>query len=150
MSKARATPAVVEAWASLVRAERALLDKVEEALKVERLPPLDWYHVLQELECAPKGMLRQTGVQARTQLAQYNVCRLVDRLQREGLVERHQCRIDGRNNVLVITAKGKALRRAMWPVYAAAIGEHFGAHLSQAEAEQLAQLLAKVVRVEPS
>ena len=150
MSKARATPAVVEAWASLVRAERALLDKVEEALKVERLPPLDWYHVLHELERAPKGMLRQTGVQARTQLAQYNVCRLVDRLQREGLVERHQCRIDGRNNVLVITAKGKALRRAMWPVYAAAIGEHFGAHLSQAEAEQLAQLLAKVVRVEPS
>jgi DNA-binding MarR family transcriptional regulator len=150
MSKARATPAVVEAWASLVRAERALLDKVEEALKVERLPPLDWYHVLHELERAPKGMLRQTGVQDRTQLAQYNVCRLVDRLQREGLVERHQCRIDGRNNVLVITAKGKALRRAMWPVYAAAIGEHFGAHLSQAEAEQLAQLLAKVVRVEPS
>jgi DNA-binding MarR family transcriptional regulator len=150
MSKVKVTPAVVEAWASLVRAERALLDKVEEALKGRRLPPLDWYHVLHELECAPKGMLRQTGVQARTHLAQYNVCRLVDRLQRERLVERHQCRIDGRNNVLVITAKGKGLRRAMWPVYAAAIEEHFGAHLSQAEAEQLARLLAKVVRVEPS
>ena len=106
--------------------------------------------MLHEIERAPKGMLRQTGVQDRTQLAQYNVCRLVDRLQREGLVERHQCRIDGRNNVLVITAKGKALRRAMWPVYAAAIEEHFGAHLSQAEAEQLARLLAKVVRAEPS
>ena len=145
MSKARPTAAVVEAWASLVRAERALLDKVEEALKAQHLPPLDWYHVLHEIESAPKSMLRQTDVQDRTQLAQYNVCRLVDRLQREGLVERHQCRIDGRNNVLVITAKGKALRRAMWPVYAAAIGEHFGAHLSQAEAEQLARLLAKVL-----
>ena len=51
-------------------------------------------------------MLRQTGVQDRTQLAQYNVCRLVDRLEREGLVERHQCQVDGRSNVLVITAKG--------------------------------------------
>ena len=29
--------------------------------------------------------MRQTGVQDRTQLAQYNVCRLVDRLEREGL-----------------------------------------------------------------
>ena len=57
-------------------------------------------------------MLRQTGVQDRTQLAQYNVCRLVDRLEREGLVERHQCRMDGRSNVLVITAKGRELRRA--------------------------------------
>src|SRR6476620_547402 len=88
------TPAVVEAWPRLVRTDRALLDKVEEALKRARLPPLDWYHVLHEIDRAPKGMLRQTGVQDRTQLAQYNVCRLVDRLQREGLVERHQCRID--------------------------------------------------------
>ena len=149
MSKITPTPAVVEAWASLVRTERALLDKVEEALKRARLPPLDWYHVLHEIDRAPKGMLRQTGVQDRTQLAQYNVCRLVDRLQREGLVERHQCQIDGRNNVLVITAKGRALRRAMWPVYATAIEEHFGARLSQAEAEQLARLLAKLVRAEP-
>jgi DNA-binding MarR family transcriptional regulator len=139
------TPAVVEAWATLVRTERTLLDKVEEALKRARLPPIDWYHVLYEIDRAPKGMLRQTGVQDRTQLAQYNVCRLVDRLQREGLVERHQCRLDGRNNVLLITARGRALRRQMWPVYAAAIEEHFGAHLSQAEAEQLARLLGKLV-----
>ena len=106
MSKATPTPAVVEAWASLVRTERALLDKVEEALKRARLPPLDWYHVLHEIDRAPKGMLRQTGVQDRTQLAQYNVCRLVDRLEREGLVERHQCRIDGRNNVLAHHRQG--------------------------------------------
>ena len=144
--KGKLTPAVVEAWASLVRTERTLLDKVEEDLKRARLPPLDWYHVLHEIDRAPKGMLRQTGVQDRTQLAQYNVCRLVDRLQREGLVERHQCRIDGRNNVLVITAKGRALRRAMWPVYATAIEAHFGAHLSEAEAEQLGQLLSKLMQ----
>jgi DNA-binding MarR family transcriptional regulator len=144
------TPEVVEAWASLVRTERALRDKVEEALKRAGLPALDWYHVLHEIDRAPKGMMRQTGVQDRTQLAQYNVCRLVDRLEREGLVERRQCPLDARNNVLLITARGRALRRQMWPVYAKAIDEHFGARLSQAEAEQLARLLAKVVQPEPS
>jgi len=137
---------VVEAWASLVRTERALLDKVEEALKRAQLPPIDWYHVLHEVDRAPRGMLRQSGVQDRTKLAQYNVCRLVDRLEREGLVERHQCPMDARNNVLVITTKGRALRRQMWPVYAAAIQEHFGARLNQAEAEQLVRLLAKLQR----
>jgi DNA-binding MarR family transcriptional regulator len=137
-------PAVIDAWSSLVRTEKALADKVEENLKGAGFPPLDWYHVLQEVERAPKGMIRQSGVQSRTQMAQYNVCRLVDRLQSEGLVERHQCQVDGRNNVVVITAKGRALRRAMWPVYAAAIDEHFGSRLSQAEAEQLANLLSKV------
>jgi len=142
------TPAVVEAWASLVRTERTLLDKVEEALKRAHLPPPDWYHVLNEIDRTPKGMLRQTGVQDSTQLAQYNVCRLADRLERDGLVERHQCQLDGRNKVLVITAKGRALRRQMWPVYAAAIEEHVGAHLSQAEAVQLARLLGKLLQPE--
>src|SRR6187455_2550211 len=137
--------AAIEAWAGLVRTERALLDKVEEALKRARLPPLDWYHVLHEIDRSPKGMMRQTGVQDRTQLAQYNVCRLVDRLEREGLVERRQCTEDGRSNVLVITAKGRDLRRKMWPVYAAGIEEHFGARLTAEEAQQLAGLLAKLV-----
>lgn len=138
------TPAVIEAWAGLVRTEKAVSDTLEERLKSAGLPPLDWYHVLHELDRTPKGMLRQSGVQNRTQIAQYNVCRLVDRLEREGLVERHQCQVDGRNNVVVITSKGRALRKAMWPVYAAAVEEQFGARLSQAEAEQLARLLTKV------
>ncbi|MGE0850939.1 MAG: MarR family winged helix-turn-helix transcriptional regulator [Hyphomicrobiaceae bacterium] len=138
--------AAVEAWANLVRTERSLRDRVEEQLKRAGLPPLDWYHVLHEIDRTPKGMMRQTGVQDRTQLAQYNVCRLVNRLEGEGLVERRQCQLDGRNNVLLITAKGRALRRAMWPVYSAAIEEHVGAHLSQVEAAQLARLLAKLLQ----
>ncbi len=148
VSKPSAT--VVEAWACLVRTERSLRDKVEEALKRAQLPALDWYHVLNEVEHAPRGMLRQTGVQDRTQLAQYNVCRLVDRLEREGLVERRQCQLDGRNNVLIITQKGRALRRQMWPVYASAIEEHVGAHLTEAEAGQLARLLGKLLQSERS
>ena len=141
---ANPTAAVIEAWAGLVRTQRTLLDKVEDSLKRAGLPSLDWYHVLYEVDRSPIGMMRQSGVQSSTQLAQYNVCRLVDRLEREGLVERHQCRQDGRNNVLLITAKGSALRRQRWPAYAAAIEEHFGARLTPAEAEQLAGLLAKL------
>jgi len=138
------TPPVIAAWESLVRIEKALIGKVEEALKEAGFPPLDWYHALYAVDRSPKGMLRQSGVQDRVQLAQYNVCRLVDRLEREGLVERHQCQIDGRNNVLVITAKGRALRRAMWPTYAAVLEKHFAQRLNQAEAEQLVRLLSKV------
>jgi DNA-binding MarR family transcriptional regulator len=136
--------AVIEAWAGLVRTEKAVSDKIEERLKGAGLPSLDWFHVLHEVDRSPKGMMRQSSVQNRTQIAQYNVCRLVDRLESEGLVERHQCQVDGRNNVVVITAKGRALRRAMWPVYAATIEDQFGARLTQAEAEQLAKLLTKV------
>jgi DNA-binding MarR family transcriptional regulator len=135
---------VVAAWQSLVRTERSLVDKVELELKRAGLPPLDYYHVLNEVERTQKGLLRQADVQDRTQLAQYTLCRLLDRLERDGLMERHQCQRDGRNNVLVITAKGRALRRSMWPVYASALEQHIGSYLSRAEAEQLAALLAKL------
>jgi hypothetical protein len=43
---AKPTAEVVEAWISLLRLERTLIDKVEERLKGAGLPPLDWYHVL--------------------------------------------------------------------------------------------------------
>lgn len=138
------TPAAIDAWAGLIRTGKTVTDKVEERLKKAGLPPLDWYHVLYEVDRSPKGMMRQSGVQNRTQLAQYNVCRIVDRLERDGLVERHQCQLDGRNNVVVITTKGRTLRRAMWPVYAAAIEEHFASHFTQGEAQELARLLARV------
>jgi len=86
-------------------------------------------------------------VQDSTQLAQYNVCRLVDRLEREDLVERRQCPLDARNNVLLITPRPHPA-----PGHVAGLRRGhrgaFGAHLSETEAEQLARLLGKLVRPE--
>ena len=139
------SPAVIEAWASLVRTEKALVDKVEERLKRAGFPPLDWYHVLYEVDRSPQGMLRQAGVQDRTQLAQYNVCRLVDRLEREGLVERRQCPRTAATTCSSSPPRAATCAGKMWPVYAAGIEEHFGARLTAEEAQQLAGLLAKLV-----
>ena len=144
MSEPKLTPTTLEAWATLLLTERTLRDKAEEHLKSAGLPPLDWYHLLNELEASTRGFLRQAAVQKSMQLAQYNVCRLVDRLERDGLVERRTCTIDGRNNVVIITERGRALRRQMWPVYATAIEAHFGTLLTEAEARQLTGLLAKL------
>lgn len=139
------SPEAVLAWSHLVRAEQGLLSKVEEDLKRAGFPPLLWYDVLCELDQASEGWLLQSVVQARVQLAQYNLCRLVDRLEGEGLLVRKPCTSDARSKVLTITDTGRALRAKMWPIYAAAIEEHFGARLTQEEARQLAQILAKLV-----
>ena len=58
------TAEVVDAWISLLRTERTLIDKVEERLKRAGLPPLDWYHVLNEVDRAPKSRLRQAQVRS--------------------------------------------------------------------------------------
>ncbi|MGE3066039.1 MAG: MarR family winged helix-turn-helix transcriptional regulator [Hyphomicrobiaceae bacterium] len=147
---AKPTRAAVMAWTRLMRSEQAVRGRVEDDLKRAGLPPLAWYDVLLELDTAPEGWLRQSDVQSRTLFTQYNLCRLVDRLEREKLVERRQCTRDGRNNVLVITDKGRALRARMWPAYGSAIQAHVGSRITAPEAEVLAGLLDKLAaRPEP-
>jgi DNA-binding MarR family transcriptional regulator len=140
----RPTEIAMLAWTRLVRTEQTMLARVEEDLKREGFPPLEWYDVLFELDSEPAGVLPQAAVQSRILLAQYNLCRLVDRLQREELVERRPSPDDGRSNLLVITDKGRELRRAMWPTYAAAIEAHLGSRISCAEARALADILGKL------
>lgn len=142
---AKSSDVVILAWANLVRTGSAVFQRVEEDLKRQGLPPVAWYDVLLELDRAPDGTLQQSEVQSRVLLAQYNFVRLLDRLQREKLLERKPCKVDGRSNVLRITEAGRALRRAMWPVYDAAIDANVGSHLAPDEAEALAQLLGKLL-----
>ena len=136
---------VERAWTRLVRTSQALLEKVEDDLERAGFPPLAWYDVLLELDRQPDGTLPQADVQARVLLAQYNLCRLVDRLEREGLVRRLPSPDDRRSNLLVLSDKGRRLRRTMGPVYAAAIETHLGRRLTVEEAGTLAALLGKLL-----
>lgn len=138
----------VGAWVQLVRTEQTILARVEADLKDQGFPPLEWYDVLLELDKAPGGRLPQALVQARVLLAQYNLCRLVDRLEREGLVRRQPSPDDGRSNVLVITDDGRKMRETMWPAYAEAIQRHLGSRLTCEEARQLGSLLGRLVQPE--
>ena len=131
----------VTAWVRLVRAQQGAIVGVE-ALKRAGFPPLIWYDVLLELERAPDSGLRQRDIQRRTLLKRYNVSRIVDRIEAEGLASREPCADDARGTIIQITAKGRALRQAMWPVYAAAINNNFAQHYSEDELERLAELLA--------
>lgn len=135
---------VVRAWTRLERAHRAALATVESRLKKAGLPPLAWYDVLLELERAGAGGLRPFELQRAMLFAQYNLSRLIDRLEAQGYVARGASADDGRGQMLAITAKGRAMRKKIWPVYAAAIEAAVGAHLSPSEVRTLADLLAKL------
>ncbi len=137
-----ASDAAVRAWVTLVHTHRVALSAVERALKSAGLPPLDWYDVLLELERA--GPLRPRELQARLLFAQPNLSRLLDRMEGAELVERGRCAEDARGQLVCLGAAGKALRRRMWPIYAAAIEETVGAKLTDTQAEQLAGLLGRL------
>jgi DNA-binding MarR family transcriptional regulator len=134
---------VIQVWSRLLRAQRVALASVEQALKRARLPPLAWYDALLELEHADAG-LRPFELEQRMLLAQYNLSRLLDRLEEAGLIERRTCIDDRRGQIISITAAGRDTRRQMWSTYRPAIQRAVGAHLSPQQAENLAALLGKL------
>lgn len=135
---------VVDAWVRLIRTARLLLDRVEGDLKREGLPPLPWYDALLELRRAGEDGLRPFELERTMLLAQHNLSRLVDRLEKAGLLTKRPCPEDGRGQILAITGAGRDLLRRMWPVYAAAIERHLGARLEGAEAETLVGILDRL------
>ncbi|UTW11682.1 MarR family winged helix-turn-helix transcriptional regulator [Marinobacterium rhizophilum] len=142
--KPRLNEQTIRTWARLVRTETALVDQVQTALKAAGLPPLGWYDVLLELQRAPGGELRQYEIGAQTLLTKYNLSRLVDRLQREALVERHACAEDGRGNLVRITQAGHELLQRIWPVYAAVLETQFENRLTTDEILSLERILNKL------
>ena len=71
-----------------------------------------------------------------------NVCQLLDRMERAGLVERRQ---QGRANHLYLTPAGRRLREAVLPAHEARIAELFST-LAPEEQVQLLGLLRRLDR----
>ena len=136
--------ATIRTWARLIKAQNQALGSVEGALKAAGLPPLAWYDVLLELSRAAEGRLRPFEIEKETLLAQYNLSRLLDRLEREGLVAREPCGDDGRGQWAVITDNGRAAQARTWKVYAKSIQRHVGDRLDDKAAATLADLLGRL------
>jgi DNA-binding MarR family transcriptional regulator len=144
MSERVPSEAVIRAWTRLVRAQQTVLSAVEAELKSAGFPPLGWYDALLELSRVDHG-LRPFVLEQQLLLAQYNLSRLLDRLEKAGYVQRKTCPEDGRGQVVALTSSGRALIKRMWPAYRAAIARHVGARLEEDEAVRLSSLLGKLI-----
>ena len=144
MTRRTPSPEAVKTWGRLMRVSRQLVEKTEDALKAGGLPPLAWYDVLHELAEAGEGGLRPFELVDRILLAQYNVSRLLARLEADSLVERLAVADDGRGQTVRITPGGRDMRRRIWSIYGKAIAELMGDKLSSKELEALAALLGRL------
>ena len=135
------------AWAVFLTAHAVLVEAVEARLAKAGLPPLAWYDLLWALERAGDGRRRMHDLADLVVLSRSNLTRLVDRLEKARLVRRVRSEDDRRGAYAEITAEGRKLRRKMWPVYAKAIDELFGAHLTKTDADTVARALRKILGV---
>lgn len=141
----RPTETTISAWARLLRAHRLALSSVERALKAAGMPTLAWYDVLLELERSRDNALRPFELERAMLLEQYNLSRLLSRMESAGFIERQTCDDDGRGQIVSITNEGRKQRRKMWPVYALAIESAIGTKLAETEISRFNEILLQLI-----
>ena len=132
-------------WRLFLTAHVKLLSCIEQKLSVAGLPSLEWYDVLLTLKEAPDYRLRLSDLADKVLLSRSNLTRLVDRLEKAGLLRREPCPNDRRGTWAVLTEAGLAMQRQMWPVYAEGIAEYFGCCLDDTEVKLMEQLLKRML-----
>lgn len=134
-----------EAWRAFLMAHAAVIERIERDLARENVLPLSWYEVLLALSEAPGHRLRMSELAMAVVLSRSGLTRLVDRLEKAGLLRRERCDDDRRGCYAALTGEGRAALRRSWPVYAGGISEHFGRHLDDEEVATLTEALGRVL-----
>ncbi len=149
----RATPDPVDdrlpAWSALVAVYQSVLHDVVRALEDDAGLDSGVFSALAYLARAePAGRLPLSTLRElmHPRYSQPGLSRLVQRMEADGLVERRADPDDGRATVLVLTRAGRVRFAKADAVYAAALREHFGRHLSAAQARELETALQPVLR----
>jgi DNA-binding MarR family transcriptional regulator len=106
--------------------------------------PLSSYDVLIYLRDAPGRRLRMAELADSVLLSRSGVTRLVDRLEREGLIVRDSCTSDGRGLYAVLTDAGEELLAKARPTHLEGVRERFLRHFSDDELRELARYWERV------
>ncbi len=141
----RLTETELGAWRTFLRAHSQITRKLEAELLAEHDLALPSYEVLLHLAEAPSRRLRMTELADRVLLSRSGLTRLVDRLEREGLVERAACPNDARGTHAVLTDAGLVRLRQAAPTHLRGVAEHVTGRLTAAEVGQLRTLMGKLM-----
>jgi DNA-binding MarR family transcriptional regulator len=97
------------AWRGLLRTHSALTKALDAQLVREHGLPLSSYEVLLFLADSPQGQMRMSELADRVLLSRSGLTRLVDRMERDGLIRRERCEDDARGWFAAITPRGREL-----------------------------------------
>jgi DNA-binding MarR family transcriptional regulator len=128
------------AWRGLLRAH----DRLTKALDVDLVSahglPLTSYEVLLFLADSSEGRLRMSELADSVLLSRSGLTRLVDRLERQGLLRRESCPSDRRGAYAAITQRGRALFDRARATHLDGVRRRFLDHLSEDELRSLGEL----------
>jgi DNA-binding MarR family transcriptional regulator len=137
------SPERLRAWRLFFETALALIDVLDNDFEHDAGFPIQWYDVLVHIEDAPDG-LRMNDIAGRILYSKSGLTRVVDRMEKAGLVRRVIPENDRRSIFVVQTDKGReAMTRARrqhhdW------IAEHFSSPLADTDIKALTRALEKL------
>lgn len=134
----------LRAWRGLLRAHACLAKRLDAELERMHSLPMSSYEVLHRLRDAPRERMRMCDLAEQAQLSRSGLTRMVDRLEREGLLERCSCQHDARGAYACLTEGGRERLQAARVTHLAVIREHFFSHFSEGELEKLTEMWERI------
>jgi len=134
----------LRAWRGLLRAHACLAKRLDATLEQAHGLPMTSYEVLHHLEEANGGRMRMCDLADQAQLSRSGLTRLVDRLEREQLLERCSCQHDARGSYACLTDSGRERLQEARVTHLAVVREHFFSRFSEQELTVLADMWERI------
>jgi DNA-binding MarR family transcriptional regulator len=142
--KRRLSEAEEAGWESFLRAYAVTSHALERLSDSRGGLPLGEHFLLVQIARGPETGIRPTDLAERSLLTKSGVTRAIDRLEKDGLVERRPCPTDGRAFHILLTARGWHLLRRSAPGHIRAVTTHFADPLTAHELSVLTTALQKI------
>jgi DNA-binding MarR family transcriptional regulator len=131
-------------WRALMRIVLSLPRRLDADLVRSAGITANEYTTLMCLSEAPNRELRMADLASAAALSASRMTRLVDDLQKRGLVTKQASAEDGRGNIAKLTPAGLAKLEAAWPVHLASVRGRVFDHIDPSAVTKAAQALSEV------
>ena len=135
----------LRAWRGLLRAHAALAKALDADLEQHHALPLSSYEVLMVLSKQDAQKMRMCDLADTVLLSRSGLTRLVDRLAREGLLERVACQDDARGAYARLTPAGQRRVTEAQATHRAGVRALFLRHFDDDELDLLGDLWDRVL-----
>jgi len=135
----------LRAWRGMLRAHASLTKSLDADLEAEHGLPLSSYEVLLHLGHAEGERMRMSDLAHTVILSRSGLTRLVDRMEREGLLARESCPSDARGSFARLTQAGRAKLDAARRTHLSGVRERFLDRLTADELDVLGDCWDRVI-----
>ena len=132
------------AWRGLLRTRACLVKRLDAELEQAHGLPTSSYEVLHHLAQAGSGRMRMRDLAEQAQLSRSGLTRLVDRLERDGLLHRCSCDHDARGAYACLTDAGRERLQEARSTQLALVREHFISRFSEGELSAMAEMWERI------